>query len=192
MIASLSGTVAAITVDSLVVQVQGVGYLVQSNPATLVQLKEGAEVNLLTAMVVREDALTLYGFLTESERWAFELLRSVNGVGPKSALAILSHLTVAEIEHAIVTESEAAFKAVSGVGAKTAKLIVVSLAGRFVSGVSKSSPTSSPALKGLIGLGWSEKQARAAISEVASQNQSESELLKAALKHLGELKAKKR
>jgi Holliday junction DNA helicase RuvA len=136
-------------------------------------------------LVVREDALTIFGFLDVSQLEVFELLRSVNGVGPKSALAILAELSVDQIAQAVQQEADQVFKAVSGIGAKTAKLIVLTLTGKLASGVSgQLVPSSEAAVAGLVGLGWSERQAREAMAKVADPNKTDKELLKAALQIL--------
>lgn len=185
MIASLSGTVTEISSGQIVIEVQSVGYLLHTTTSTSSSLSIEQQVRLHTSLVVRDDSLTLFGFLTHSELEYFDLLRSVNGVGPKSALAILNQLSVDQISQAVTSESDSAFKAVSGIGAKTAKLIVLTLAGRVKSTSKGTAPLESEAtVSALIGLGWSEKQAREAVSQVSDHSIGEKQLLKAALQKL--------
>lgn len=184
MIASLTGRVLSISNGQVVIDVRGVGYLVNHLPQAASKLTLGEEVSLVTSLVVREDAFTLYGFLEPDELKVFELLRSVNGVGPKSAMAILSELSVERISQAVASESDGTFRAVSGIGAKTAKLITLSLSGKFTVSGNAASTASDKALTALIGLGWSEKLAREAVEKVYSPEASEKEILKLALSYL--------
>ncbi|CAB4629534.1 unannotated protein [freshwater metagenome] len=186
MIASLTGKVLASSNGQVVVDVHGVGYLVHTTTGKTPRLSVGATATFFTSLVVREDALTIFGFLTTDELDAFELLRSVNGVGPKSALAILAQLSVDKVSQAIADESDATFKAVSGIGAKTAKLIVLTLAGKMIAGGSASPEPRGfeSAVSALVGLGWSERQARESVSKVKGTDLSDQDLLKAALQLL--------
>ena len=127
MIARLRGRPAANTPDGLVLDVGGVGYLVAATPSA-VRAADGAdEVALHTYLHVREDALQLYGFAEAAERELFTQLLSVNGVGPKVALAIVSGSPAAELRRAIVLEDTARFRAIPGIGKKTAERIVLEL-----------------------------------------------------------------
>jgi Holliday junction DNA helicase RuvA len=141
---------------------------------------------MLTVLIVREDSLTLFGFLDSMELETFDLLRSVNGVGPKSALSILSALSVQEIADAVASESDIVFKSVPGVGVKTAKLITVSLAGKLPwgAGNANSSTTGRPTIDALVGLGYSEKEASKAVANVSSEDLSSQDILKLALQNL--------
>ena len=185
MIASLTGEVSASSSGQVVLDVSGVGYLINSTAAVSSSLSTGERVKFFTSLVVREDAMTLFGFLEPEQLEVFELLRSVNGVGPKSALAILAELGVEQIAQAVSQESDQTFKSVSGIGAKTSKLIVLSLAGKLgSSSAGKGSSSFESAVAGLIGLGWSERASRDAVSKVATADQSEQQLLRAALQIL--------
>lgn len=185
MIASLTGEVISSSNGQVVLDVSGVGYLINSTSSVAGSVRAGQSVRFFTSLVVREDALTLFGFLDPDQLDVFELLRSVNGVGPKSALSILGELNVDQIAQAVSSEADQVFKAVSGIGAKTAKLIVLTLAGRMSGGDAGTlSPSSELAVAGLIGLGWSERQSREAVASVASQDMTDKELLKAALQIL--------
>jgi Holliday junction DNA helicase RuvA len=127
MIARLRGRPVANTLDGLVVDVGGVGYLVAATPSAVRQADGRDEVALHTYLHVREDALQLYGFAEAAERELFVQLLSVNGVGPKVALAIVSGSPAVELRRAIVLEDSARFQAIPGIGKKTAERIVLEL-----------------------------------------------------------------
>ena len=191
MIASVSGKVLASTLGAVTLEVGGVGLLVHTTNRISSTLAIGQSATLQTVLVVREDSLTLYGFLEAMELETFDLLRSVNGVGPKSALSILTSLSVAEIADAVASESDAVFRSVSGVGVKTAKLITLSLAGK-ISGGSNTliTGTARASVEALIGLGYSEKEATITVRKVSSPNMSDQDILKLALQHLAKAGSK--
>ena len=185
MIASVSGKVLASTLGAVTIEVGGVGLLVNTTNRIAAELNVGQSATLFTVLVVREDSLTLYGFLEAVELETFDLLRSVNGVGPKSALSILSSLSVKEIADAVASESDSVFRSVSGVGVKTAKLIALSLAGKISGGLaSVSSGSGRASVDALIGLGYSEKEATLAVRKVSKPNLSDQDVLKLALQQL--------
>ena len=173
MIASIRGTLTEKTTTHLVVEVNGLGYLLNVTPNTAAKLTLGTEVSLKTAFVVREDSMTLFGFQTSLEQELFDLLRSVTGVGPKSALAILGSLTTGDIASAVASDNDAAFRSVSGIGPKTAKLITVTLAGKLSHLVFDGAPAAAgegnfdSITEALVSLGWPERTAKDAVSEVA-------------------------
>ncbi|WP_341942109.1 Holliday junction branch migration protein RuvA [Microbacterium sp. LWH10-1.2] len=197
MISSLHGIVLHTTPDQVVIEVGGVGFSV-AVPADVAHTAAiGERLMLHTSLIVREDALSLYGFADRSELEVFGLLISVTGVGPKSALGVLSHLTVDQIAEAVTAEDDAPFRRVSGIGPKTAKLIVVQLAGKVAP---VGSPARKPAAGGvdiidqvaaaLIGLGWSEKVAVEAATQTAAdaseaERSSVASLLRRTLAMLG-------
>jgi Holliday junction DNA helicase RuvA len=199
VIASIRGTLSTKTTSQLVVDVNGVGYLLNVTGSTAAKLSIGEEVSLFTTLVVREDAMTLFGFVTALEQELFDLLRSVTGVGPKSALAILGSLTTAEIASAVALDDDAAFKAVSGIGPKTAKLITVTLAGKLSHLVLLPSADSVPketdfgsVVVALVSLGWPEKAAQDSVREVASSmkpGDGRDVVLRLALSKLGNSKS---
>ena len=127
MIAQLRGRPVARTPEGLVLDVAGVGYLVQATPSAVRKADGSDEVTLLTYLNVREDALQLFGFGEQAERDLFVSLLSVNGVGPKVALAVVSGSPAAELRRAIVLEDAARFQAIPGIGKKTAERIVLEL-----------------------------------------------------------------
>lgn len=177
MIASLRGDVLANNGQSLVLDVNGVGYQVQVTTATAREMPIGENCFLHTSFIVREDSMSLFGFQTNLELNLFDLLISVSGVGPKSALGILSAMTPGQIADAVAQENDSTFKAVSGIGPKTAKLIIVTLAGKLshLAGTSPSKPADkfgidqSSVVTALQGLGWNERQASEAVAAVLDQ-----------------------
>lgn len=186
MIASLSGLVLSCSNGQIVLDVHGVGYLVNVTAQTAGSVTEGNNVSFNTSLVVREDNWTLFGFETRQELEVFELLRSVSGVGPKSALSILSQLSVEQISQAVSDDSDESFRAVSGIGSKTAKLITLTLAGKIVGSgsISNTAKFSESAVGALVGLGWSDRQAREALQQVVTSEMSDKQLLRAALQVL--------
>lgn len=173
MIASLTGSVQAITNQQLVLDVNGVGYAVAVTPALSRATTIGATLRLHTALIVREDAFSLFGFESFEELELFDLLRSVTGVGPKSALAILANLGAEQVRLAVATENDSVFKSVTGIGPKTAKVIAATLAGKLGTlpiPIGKPvSDSSSELTLALVGLGWTERQAAAAVADATSK-----------------------
>ncbi len=194
MIASLRGTVLAASGGSVVVEVGGVGYAVAVTPEHALELRVGSTALLHTALVVREDDLSLYGFDSQEELEVFDLLRGVTGVGPKSALGVLAAMSPGQIATAVGAEDDAAFRKVSGIGPKTAKLIVVSLAGKLAAFAV--APSRAPRAAGsaavqariaLEGLGFHERRVREVVDELleAAADSSAQELIRQALAILG-------
>lgn len=173
MIASVRGEVLSLTGSHVIIETGGVGYAVQITPQLALSLRVGQETRVHTALIVREDDQSLFGFATREELEMFDLLRGVSGVGPKSALGVLATLTPDEVGRAVAAEDDGPFRKVSGIGPKTAKLIVVSLAGKILppSGTpaAATAPVSSTAqsvVSALVGLGWNEKVAAQVVDEV--------------------------
>ena len=131
MIAHLDGRVCSVAPDGAVIDVGGVGLLVQCTPGTLAGLRPGERARVATSLVVREDALTLFGFAGEDERNTFELLQTASGVGPRLALAMLAVFSPDALRRAIAAEDLTALMTVPGVGRKGAQRIVLELAGRL-------------------------------------------------------------
>jgi Holliday junction DNA helicase RuvA len=136
MIARLRGKPVASTPEGLVLDVGGVGYLVAATPSAVRKADGAEEVVLETFLHVREDALQLYGFAERAERELFVQLLSVNGIGPKVALAIVSGSPAEELRRAIVREDAARFQAIPGIGKKTAERIVLELKEKMAASVS--------------------------------------------------------
>ena len=165
MIARLRGTLVARTVDGLVLDVNGVGYLVQATPSAA--SKGGDELTVETYLHVREDAMQLYGYADAAERELFVQLLGVNGVGPKVALAIVSGSRPAELRRAIVREDLARFQAIPGIGKKTAERIVLELKEKIVvDGADALSTTDLTARDALVELGYNVVDAERALAEV--------------------------
>ena len=165
MIARLRGRVSGRAGSGLIVDVNGVGYLVNATPSVH-RLGDG-EVTIEVHTVVREDALQLYGFATADERELFEMLLSVSGVGPKVALAIVSGSTPAELRRAIARDDVKRFQAIPGIGLKTAQRVVLELKAKLV-GLDIGGPDSGDltARDALVELGWSLVDAERALAEV--------------------------
>ncbi|WP_258723213.1 Holliday junction branch migration protein RuvA [Cellulomonas sp. NS3] len=175
MIASVRGTVQAVRLDAAVLEVGGVGLLVQATPATLAGLRVGSEAVLATSMVVREDSLTLYGFADADEREVFEVVQTVSGVGPRLALAMLAVHTPDGLRRAVAAEDLAALKRVPGIGHKGAQRIVLELADRLGAPAPAGVPDGPPVPAGdqrgqvvdaLVGLGWNVRAAEDAVAGV--------------------------
>ena len=175
MIASLSGTVLQVGPTSAVVEVGGLGVLALCSPNTVAGLRVGQRATLATSLVVREDALSLYGFASVDEREFFELLLTATGVGPKLAQAALAVLTPDQLRAAIAGENLVQLTKVPGVGRKGAQRMVIELKDKInavgLSTETHISPAAQPAWRdqvaqGLVGLGWSAKDADAACTEV--------------------------
>ena len=189
MIAHLAGTVLRRKAGQLVVSVSGVGYLVNVTPDVYQASFTQTEFSLHIAHIIREDAQLLFGFLDEDELETFNMLCTVTGVGPKSAMSVLAHLGVDGVSQAVSTADDTMFKSVSGVGPKTAKLIVLTLTGKLVTSDNSSTASVSrenSVVSALFCLGYQEKLAKSAVDSVlkSSKDLSESELLKSALSSL--------
>ena len=185
MISLVSGQVRAITSVSATVMVGGVGYEIFLAPRHLVGLRGGDEVTLHTRLIVREDDMSLFGFQSARERELFDELNAVSGIGPKLALTVLSGMDPDEIVEAVASQDEARFRAVPGVGPKTAKLILISLGGKTT--LQSSNPKSSKVLAALAQLGADDQKARRVLSELPG-DLDEGEMLKRALASLGKEK----
>jgi Holliday junction DNA helicase RuvA len=179
MISLLSGPVRAIHSDRLVVEVGGFGLSVLVTPATSTQVTMGSQIQLFTSLVVREESLTLYGFVHEDARSLFELLQTVSGIGPKVALSILGALTPEDLGRAIAQEDIAAIEKVPGIGRKGAQRLILELKGKLTElSHSQSYKGHQPAWReqlssALVSLGFSPKESDGAISNVVASLQSD-------------------
>jgi len=197
VIAFVRGPVAAIGVDSAVIEVGGVGLQVFCHPGTLAGLRTGQEARVATSMVVREDSLTLYGFSDDDEKSLFELLQTASGVGPKLAQAALAVLSPDQLRQAVATEDLNLLVKVPGIGKKGAQRIVLELKDKI--GAPSRTVTGRPLQAveawreqvhaGLVGLGWSTRDAEDAVTAVSplaadNPNPSVPDLLRAALRVL--------
>jgi Holliday junction DNA helicase RuvA len=179
MISLLTGTVRAINTDRLVVEVGGFGLSVLVTPATTTQLTLGSQVQLFTSLVVREDSLTLFGFVNEESRTLFELVQTVSGIGPKVALSILGALTPEDLARAISQEDVGAIEKVPGIGRKGAQRLILELKGKLSDlSTAQQYEAHQPAWReqlssALVSLGFSPKESDAAISNVVSNLQAD-------------------
>jgi len=166
LIARLRGRLAGRSGAGVVVDVNGVGYLVHATPS--VQRLGGGEVTVEVHTVVREDALQLYGFATAAERELFELLLGVSGVGPKVALAIVSGSPPAELRRAIAREDVKRFQAIPGIGLKTAQRVVLELKEKFAVAAEATTAGEGELLArdALVELGWTVVDAERALADV--------------------------
>ncbi len=196
MIAFVRGEVAAVGLTSAVVEVGGVGFEVLCTPNTLATLRPGQPATLPTSMVVREDSLTLFGFLDEDERSTFELVQTASGVGPKLAQSILAVLEPEDLRRAVTSEDVKTLTRVPGIGQKGAQRIILELKDRIGAPIgahgSTTVATTGPdwrgqVQQGLVGLGWSTKEADkavAAVADEASDTPDVGALLRSALRML--------
>ena len=176
MIASLFGTIKSLRLDHLVIDVNGVGYLVHINSRTSSKLATGRDVQLFTSMVVREDSMTLFGFLEVSDRELFDLLQSVSGIGPKVALAITQAMDIGDLASAVNQKDEVAISAIPGIGKKSAQRLILELEGKldFVikdfpeKELSSRQSWREEIIDALIGLGFARRQAEVALTELTN------------------------
>ena len=177
MIAFVRGQVAAVTLDSAVLEVGGVGLELMCTPGTLATLRTGHQATLPTSMVVREDSLTLFGFLDDDEKAMFELVQTASGVGPKLAQAMLAVLAPDDLRRAVAGDDVKTLTRVPGIGQKGAQRIILELkdrigapvGGRAASLPAGAAPWRDQVHQGLVGLGWSTRDAEKAIDAVAPE-----------------------
>ena len=179
MISLLSGNVRSILSDRLVIEVGGFGLTVLVTPSTTTQVNLGSQIQLYTSLVVREDSLTLFGFVNEESRSLFELVQTVSGIGPKVALSILGALTPEDLGRAIAQEDIVAIEKVPGIGRKGAQRLILELKGKL-SDLSHAQlyKGHQPAWReqlssALVSLGFSPKESDGAISNVVATLQSD-------------------
>jgi Holliday junction DNA helicase RuvA len=179
MIAFVRGRVATLGLTSAVLEVGGVGLELQCTPDTLAGLRTGAEATLPTSMVVREDSLTLFGFADDDEKQMFELVQTASGVGPKLAQAMLAVHRPEALRRAVASDDVKTLTTVPGIGQKGAQRIILELRDRIGSPGQVSGQAPQPSTRahewqgqvqaGLVGLGWSTKEADRAVAEVAPE-----------------------
>ncbi len=195
MIAHVRGRVAAVTLSSAVLEVGGVGLELMCTPGTLAGLRTGHEAELPTSLIVREDSLTLFGFADDEEKSVFELVQTASGVGPKLAQAMLAVLSPDGVRTAIAVDDVKTLTKVPGIGQKGAQRIILELKDRIGSpvgrsgavAVNRSAPWRDQVTQGLVGLGYTAKDADNAVdsvSEDAGDAPDVGLLLRAALRSL--------
>ncbi|KKB99434.1 Holliday junction branch migration protein RuvA [Mycolicibacter arupensis] len=196
MIASVRGEVIDIALDHAVVEAAGVGYKVMATPATLSMLRRGSESRLITAMIVREDSMTLYGFPDAEARDLFLTLIGVSGIGPKIALATLAVYDATALRRALSDGDVTALTRVPGIGKRGAERLVLELRDK-IGAVAVSDGAAfaaqgvrAPVIEALIGLGFAAKQAEETTDKVLADapDATTSEVLRTALSRLGKTK----
>ena len=204
MIASVRGTVADVSPDAAVIDVGGIGLSIQCTPPTLATLRRGEAATVHTSLVVREDSLTLYGFVDADERSVFDVVQTVSGVGPRLAQAIVASMRPDRLRQVVATEDVAALTQVPGIGKKGAQRLVLELKDKLGGATtsSGSAGVADPVVAAdtswrpqvhaaLVGLGWSAREADAAVVVVAEEYGAGAEeidvgvLLKTALQAMG-------
>ena len=195
MIASVRGEVLEVALDHVVIEAAGIGYRVNATPSTLATLRQGTEARLITAMIVREDSMTLYGFADSDTRDLFLTLLSVSGVGPRLAMATLAVHDAAALRQVLHDGDVVALTRVPGIGKRGAERMVLELRDKV--GPAGASAAGAPAVNGhavrgpvveaLVGLGFAAKQAEEATDKVLAteQDATTSAALRAALSLLG-------
>jgi Holliday junction DNA helicase RuvA len=198
VIASVRGEVVDVALDHAVVEAAGVGYKVMATPSTLATLRRGDEARLITAMIVREDSMTLYGFPDADARDLFTTLLGVSGVGPKIALATLAVHDAPALRQALADADVTALTRVPGIGKRGAERLVLELRDKISAAVPSRGETAlagghavrGPVVEALVGLGFAAKQAEEACDKVLAGDQgaTTSSALRAALNLLGKTK----
>ncbi len=199
MISSVRGEVLSVALDHAVIEVGGVGLAVQATPGTLATLRRGSQAQLHTALVVREDSLTLFGFADADSRELFGLLQTVSGIGPRLALAALAVLEPEKLRIALSEGNITMLTQVPGIGRKGAERLIIELRDKVAALASDDGgPGPAEAVSGavradvvdaLVGLGFSAKQAEQAVDKVAGDVPDDtSRMLRAALAVLGRKK----
>jgi len=191
MIGSLNGRLIEKNPTELLIECSGVGYEVKISLNTYTQLSNSEQIKLHTKLIVREDAQILYGFFTKEEREMFNYLISVSGIGPNTAMIMLSSLVPEEIAHAIQTDDVITIQGIKGIGAKTAQRVIIDLKGKvikFSSGsetfVLKGNKTRFDALNALVSLGFDKKSTEKVLDKIDSGEQTVEQLIKEALRLL--------
>ncbi len=196
MIASVRGEVLDIALDHVVIEAAGVGYKLMAAPSTLATLRRGSEARLITAMIVREDSMTLYGFPDADARDLFLTLLGVSGIGPKIALATLAVYDATALRQALADGDVTALTRVPGIGKRGAERLVLELRDKI--GPVSTSPGATlnghsvrgPVVEALVGLGFAAKQAEEATDKVlaADDDATTATALRSALSMLGKTK----
>jgi Holliday junction DNA helicase RuvA len=191
MIGSLNGRLIEKYPTELLIECGGVGYEVKISLFTFSQLPENESIKIYTKLIVREDAHLLYGFYTKDEREMFSFLISVSGIGPNTALIMLSSLSPEEIANAIQTEDVTTIQKVKGIGAKTAQRVIIDLKGKVLKfsgdteiNNSKNNTNRFDALTALVSLGFDKKSAEKVLDRIDSGSETVEQLIKGALKLL--------
>ncbi len=199
MISFITGTVEYIFDNSLILQNNGIGYSINVTPASIAKLPNyGEEVRIYTRMAVKEDGISLYGFLSPDETFMFDLLLTVSGIGPKAALALLGSATPAQLTQAIISGDVITLSKAPGIGKKTAGRLVLELKDKFSKSMDKlpihddftnldaESAQRQEATEALTSLGFSRLEAVRAVMEVTVDGMTSEQIIKAAIKKLSQ------
>jgi Holliday junction DNA helicase RuvA len=185
MIGTLRGTITEKLPDSLILEIQGIGYEITVTVDDWGQTPVGREAKFYIYEQVREDAYNLYGFSTLASRQLYSQLIGVNGVGPKLAMQILSSAGETRLRQAIASGDPALLKGISGVGPKTAQRVILDLRGKVEEGSVLLAPVSDSTYQALVALGYTPAQASAAVAALPDDVTDEQERIKLALKGAG-------
>lgn len=191
MIASVSGVVSVVQPSGVVIEVGGVGIAIACPPQTAASARRGDALALHTSLIVREDSLTLYGFADSEQRDVFEIVQTVSGIGPRTALAVLATMTPDDLRKAITVEDIASLTRVPGIGTKGAQRMVIELKDRLRAATAPDGAVTGDGPEtvraALVSLGWSARDADRALAAVSPEIDAHADvavLLRAALQHL--------
>lgn len=191
MIGHLNGKLVEKNPTDLVIECGGIGYEVKISLHTFSAISSDESIKLFTKLIVREDAHILYGFSSREEREMFNHLISVSGIGPNTAMIMLSSMVPDEIAHAIQSEDVKTIQSIKGIGVKTAQRVIIDLKGKMLKIVfstensfNQSNTNRFDALTALVSLGFDKKSAEKAIDKISTGDESVEEIIKGALKIL--------
>ena len=197
MIAYIKGKLEVKTKDYIIIDVNGIGYKIFMSDTSINELEKGKEVKIYTYMRVREDDISLYGFLNNEELVTFELLISVGGIGAKSAISILSNITPSKFALAVITNDINTLKKLPGIGAKTAQRIILELKDKMktdnaieteettIKTAIKLDNKANDAIEALCVLGYARKDIETVLGKIDTQSLTVEEIIKQGLKYLG-------
>ena len=197
MIAYIKGKLEVKTKDYIIIDVNGIGYKIFMSDTSINELEKGKEVKIYTYMRVREDDISLYGFLNNEELVTFELLISVGGIGAKSAISILSNITPSKFALAVITNDINTLKKLPGIGAKTAQRIILELKDKMktdnaietedttIKTAIKLDNKANDAIEALCVLGYTRKDVETVLGKIDTQTLTVEEIIKQGLKYLG-------
>ncbi len=197
MIAYIKGKLEVKTKDYIIIDVNGIGYKIFMSDTSINELDKGKEVKIYTYMRVREDDISLYGFLNNEELVTFELLISVGGIGAKSAISILSNITPSKFALAVITNDINTLKKLPGIGAKTAQRIILELKDKMktdnaietedttIKTAIKLDNKANDAIEALCVLGYTRKDVETVLGKIDTQTLTVEEIIKQCLKYLG-------
>ena len=191
MIAQIQGKLIEKNPTNLIIDCNGVGYEIKISLNTYTSLSNNEAILVYTKLIVREDAQLLYGFYSKEEREMFNLLISVSGIGPNTAMIMLSSLVPSEVALAIQSDDVATIQSVKGIGAKTAQRVIIDLKGKVIQYssddeniVTTNNTNKFDALNALVSLGFDKKSAEKTLNKLSTDDKSVEELIKEALKQL--------